>query len=50
MSDLVYWPDAVKLCEKEGAYLASIMDEAENRFAAGENFLEVLTHYYRTLL
>ncbi|PAV84595.1 hypothetical protein WR25_04300 [Diploscapter pachys] len=34
LPDLVYWPDAVKLCENEGAFLASIMDEAENRFAA----------------
>ncbi|PAV57994.1 hypothetical protein WR25_13946 isoform C [Diploscapter pachys] len=31
---MVDWQEAVDICEKEGAFLASLLDEAENRFAA----------------
>lgn len=34
---MVDWQEAVDICEKEGAFLASLLDEAENRFAAGRS-------------
>ncbi|PAV58001.1 hypothetical protein WR25_13947 isoform C [Diploscapter pachys] len=34
LPNLVYWLEAVELCEREGAFLASILNEDENKFAS----------------